>query len=257
MPIGWDHPDAARYYEAFCARHARYVDANRALIAAAALRPGLGVLDLGAGTGRTAEIALEHGVELTCVEPAEAMRRVGEARVPRATWLAAWPDVRGVFDRVLCGAAIWQMLPLEETFARAAESLQPGGALVFDVPASYLGEPDPPGGGRDPYLLELPGRLAAGRTPNAAATEPLPDASGIDGLLAAAGLVPAGWCCRSRLTQPMLRDWLKIPPLTDALLDGFSADERADLVDAAYAACDAGSWRWEMWAGWTAWKFGR
>src|SRR5579862_6746951 len=91
MPIGWDHPDTARYYEAFCRWHARYTDANLALIAAAALRPGLRVLDLAAGTGRTAQAALEHGTQLTCVEPAHAMRQVGESRVPQARWLMAWP----------------------------------------------------------------------------------------------------------------------------------------------------------------------
>ena len=38
MPIGWDHPETARYYEAFCERHSRYGDANAALIAAALSR---------------------------------------------------------------------------------------------------------------------------------------------------------------------------------------------------------------------------
>jgi hypothetical protein len=52
----------------------------------------------------------------------------------------------------------------------------------------------------------------------------------------------------------VLRDWLKIPPLTDVLLDGLSADERAAVVDAAYTGCDPESWRWETWSGWTAWK---
>jgi hypothetical protein len=47
---------------------------------------------------------------------------------------------------------------------------------------------------------------------------------------------------------------MKIPVLTDALLDGIEPDLRARLVDAAYARCDAASWRWEAWIGWTAWK---
>lgn len=254
MPIGWDHPDTARYYEAFCRVHRRYADANRALIAAAALRPGLRVLDLAAGTGHTAAAAIEYGVEVICVEPAHAMRQAGEDHVPQARWLATWPADGDAFDRVLCGAGIWQMLPLGETFARAASALHTGGAFVFNVPSLYLGEADPPGGGRDPYLLELAGKLSAGRAPQAGAAEPVPPADEIDALLAAAGFNGARWGFRNRLTQPALRDWMKIPPLTDALFARLPADERAALVDAAYAQCDPESWRWETWSGWTAWK---
>src|SRR5690242_262718 len=137
MAIGWDHPDTARYYEAFCRQHGRYLDANRALIAATALRPGLRVLDWAAGTGRTALAAQEYGVEVTCVEPAHAMRQVGEGLAPQARWLAAWPEGGDDFDRVLCGAAIWQMLPLEATVARAWSALRAGGALVFNIPSLY------------------------------------------------------------------------------------------------------------------------
>ena len=254
MPIGWDHPDTARYYEAFCRRHPRYVDANRALIAAAALRPGLRVLDLAAGTGRTAEAALESGADVTCLEPAHAMRDVGADRVSRARWLETWPADGDTFDRVLCGAAVWQMLPLGAAFTRVASVLRPGGAFVFNVPSLYLGEADPPGGGRDPYLLELVGRLSVGRVPGADAVERVPPAEEIDVLLAEAGFAAARWGWRARLTQPAWRDWLKIPPITDALLGGLPADERAALVDAAYAQCDPESWRWETWSGWTAWK---
>jgi SAM-dependent methyltransferase len=254
MAIGWDHPDTARYYEAFCRRHRRYGDANRALIAAAALRPGLRVLDLGAGTGRTAEVALEHGVDVTCIEPAQAMRRVGAGRVPEAQWLDAWPEDGVAFDRVLCGAGVWQMLPLDQTLRRGARALHAGGAFVFNVPSLYLGEADPPGGGRDPCLLQLSSRLSVGRAPSAGAGERVPNAGEIDILLAETGFVSVRWSCRGRLTQPALRDWLKIPPLTDVLLDGLSADERAAVVDAAYTGCDPESWRWETWSGWTAWK---
>jgi len=254
MPIGWDHPDTARYYEAFCRRHPRYADANRALIAAATLRPGLRVLDVAAGTGRTAEAALAYGADLTCVEPANAMRQEGERRVPQARWVETWHIEGDGFDRVLCGAAIWQMLPLVETFTRAAAALHGGGALVFNIPSLYLGEADPPGGGQDPYLLELAGKLSRGQGPMASAVERLPTAGEVDALLDDAGFDAAHWGFRSKLTQSAWRDWMKVPPLTDALLDGYSADDRAALIDAAYAQCDPESWRWETWSGWTAWK---
>jgi hypothetical protein len=81
-----------------------------------------------------------------------------------------------------------------------------------------------------------------------------PGADEIERLLREAGFAPARWCARSRLTQTALRDWMKIPVLTDALLDGMAADDRAALVEAAYAQCDTASWRWEAWTGWTAWR---
>ena len=54
---GWDDPQAPIYYEAFCRKHSRYGRANAALIAHARMEPGMRVLDLAAGTGRTAEAA--------------------------------------------------------------------------------------------------------------------------------------------------------------------------------------------------------
>jgi SAM-dependent methyltransferase len=255
MSIGWNHPETARYYELFCRRHARYRVANEVLAAHAAIPRGARVLDLGAGTGRTAEAVLRtlgpRG-RVACLEPAEAMRAAGARRLrdPRVSWVQNWPD--GQFDRVLCGAAIWQMAPLEETFRRVAGRLAPRGLFVFNVPSLYLGRPDAPGGGRDPYLLELPGLLAAGRVP-AAEAQPLSSARHVEAALAAAGFQPERWYLRQPFTQPALRDWLKIPVLTDALLPELSAAERARRVDQAYHGADPRSWRWEAWYGWTAW----
>jgi hypothetical protein len=182
------------------------------------------------------------------------MRDAGRRRLPQPLWLAGWPPSGERFDRVLCGAAIWQMMPLGETFAHVAALLKPGGGFAFNLPSLYLGEADEPGGGSDPRLLELAARLAGGLIPAAAAVEALPGADAIERLLREAGLAPVRWCARSRLTQAALRDWLKIPVLTDALLDGMAADRRAALVDAAYARCDPAAWRWEAWTGWTAWR---
>jgi ubiquinone/menaquinone biosynthesis C-methylase UbiE len=97
------------------------------------------VLDVGAGTGRTAEAALGvlgPGTRVICVEPSPAMRRAGKARLKdsRVRWQPALPARRGSFDRILCGAAIWQMTPLAETLARFAALLREGGALCFNIP---------------------------------------------------------------------------------------------------------------------------
>ena len=246
--IGWDSADTARYYGAVAG--GRYATANAALVAHAALERGMRVLDVAAGTGATAEAALGEGVAVVCFEPAAAMREAGARRLAgnRVQWSAHWPD--GVFDRVLCGAAIWQLQPLAATFARCAASLRPGGALVFNIPAAYLGEPDGAGGGEDPWLVGLAVALAAlGHATPAALEVELPDADGVERLARAAGLQPRRWSVTHRLTQAELCAWMKVPVLTDRLLAGMTADERAAAIDAA--DLDPGSWRPERWLGWT------
>lgn len=255
MSIGWNHPETARYYELFCRRHPRYRAANEALAAHAEIPRNCRVLDLAAGTGRTAEAALRYlgrGGRVTCLEPAEAMRAAGSRRLldHRVGWVTEWPETR--FERVLCGAAIWQMSPLEDTFRRVAGRLTAGGLFAFNIPSLYLGRPDAPGGGRDPYLLELPGLLAAGRVP-AAEPQPLRGAQHVEAALAAAGFRAERWYVRQPFTQRAFRDWLKIPVLTDALLPELDAADRARRVELAYRRVDPLSWRWEAWYGWTAW----
>lgn len=260
--IGWDHPATAERYESYCRRHARYRRANEALVREAALGPGMRVLDVGAGTGRTAAAALpllgDDG-SIVCAEPAAAMRAVGMDRLDdaRVEWRADLPCAAEIFDRILCGAAIWQMTPLEATIRRFAALLRAGGAVCFDIPALYLGEPDEPGGGRDPLLLEIQGRLAASRE-RAAAPAPAGawrhDSADIEAMLRAAGLEPRAWTFRVRLTQTAYARWLTIPVLTDRLFPGVAPEERDRRIERALAAADPRSFKWERWRGWTAWK---
>jgi SAM-dependent methyltransferase len=254
--LGWDNPKIGRYYESFCRHHDRYREANAVLVREADLTPGQRVLDLGAGTGRTAEAALPllgPRVTIVCVEPSSPMRAVGEVRLrdTRVRWLSECPGDIAAFDRILCGAAIWHMTPLDRTFQWLAGLLAPDGALSFNIPSLYLGEPDEPGGGRDPLLLDLPALLSRGRAA-AAAGIPLPDADGVEAFLFEAGLRPRRWTFRVRFTQGAFRDWLKLPVLTDWMLDDADADDRARNIDEAFARVDPASWRWERWTGWTA-----
>jgi SAM-dependent methyltransferase len=255
MRYGWNHPETARAYEVFCVRHRRYHTANQALIDAAALRPGQRILDLASGTGRTAAIAhdaLEGHCELVCIEPADAMRAVGEQRLPHARWVAEWPPDE-TFDRVLCGAALWQFSPLDRVVTRAFSAVRRGGAFAFTIPLQYLGQPDDPGGGADAWLTNMVGYLADGLVAQAGEADVHTEAE-VEGVLTAAGFRPVAWSVRGKLTQEEYRDWLKIPVLTDALLGAWDAVERAARIDAAFARSDAASWRWEAWRGWTAWK---
>ncbi len=248
---GWDHPLTARYYEEFCRRHTRYQEANEALIRAVSIEPGMRILDVGAGTGRTAESALPllgEG-EIECVEPADAMRRLGEQRLSdaRVSWRAGLPDATHRYDRIVWGAGIWQAAPLDQTILHLASLLGRDGALCFNIPMLYLGIPDEPGGGPDPLLLELPGRLRTPAQPMPPEYDPLPNSEGLDEMLRDCGLQPERTAFRIRISQECLRDWLKIPMMTDRLMPGVDPMKRARRIDEAYSKVSADSWKWEGW----------
>lgn len=266
--IGWDHSTTADRYEHFCRRHARYRRANDVLVREAAIEPGMRVLDFGAGSGRTASAALRRlgrDGTVVCVEPAAAMREIGRRRLrhSRVTWHADLPDAsthRDTFDRVLAGAVIWQLDSLDEWIPRLTSLLRPGGALVFDLPALYLGEPDEPGGGDDPLLLDLMTRLLSERGPRRQSSEsPNPSAwrhrsEDVDAALCRAGLRYRTWAFRYRLTQAAYARWLSIPVTTEGLFAGVDAAERDRRIERALSAVDGRSFKWERWRGWTAWK---
>jgi len=255
----WDDPETAEYYEAFCARHTRYIHANTELIAHAHLSPDMSVLDLAAGTGRTAEAALEFlgdDGKVSCVEPHAGMRTEGMRRLPdhRVEWSAVLPKPPQSFDRILCGAAIWQLHPLPETFRVLASLLRPAGALAFNIPALYLMEPDEPGGGSDPLLLSLPPLLFESSAGEPIQSQDPLSSTRIDTWLYAAGFRTQSWSFSQRLTQAAYADWLKIPVLTDHMLNGLTPKAIAQRIDEAMESLDCSSWKWERWRGWTAWK---
>ncbi len=261
----WNAPETATYYEAFCRSHSRYIRANAALMAHADIKPEMRVLDLAAGTGRTAEAALRRlgdSGSVLCVEPSAGMRTEGMRRITdqRVQWSSLLPDTAESFDRIVCGAAIWQMNPIREALRALARLLRPGGALCFNIPALYLLEPEEPGGGSDPSLLSLPMLLmtsAVSAPPEEALEEPVPaplSHSAIGAWLRLVGLRPESWSFRVRVTQDAYADWLKIPVMTDRLLGGLTPQERARQIDSALHSVDRSSWKWERWRGWTAWK---
>jgi SAM-dependent methyltransferase len=265
--IGWDHPATAESYERFCRMHRRYRRANDILVHEAEIPPGARVLDFGAGSGRTATSALRRlgpGGTVVCVEPATAMRAAGRKRIrdPRVTWRAELPDDthREQFDRVLAGAVVWQLESLDDWLARAVAVLRPGGALAFNVPALYLGEPDEPGGGVDPSLLDLMASLASEHeTDDQPPLASVPRGwchtrDDVETSLCRAGLHYRAWEFRHRLTQVAYARWLSIPVVTDRLLASLAAAERTWRIERALAAVDRDSFKWERWRGWTAWK---
>ncbi len=261
----WDHPQAAVHYEAFCGCHSRYLEANAALVAHAQIGPEMSLLDVAAGTGRTAEATLPllgKDGRVLCMEPSATMRLAGMRRLTdkRVAWSADLPNAPDGFDRIVCGAAIWQLRPIAEALVRLARLLRSGGALCFNIPALYLQEPDESGGGSDPSLLSLPALLHTmsqeRRTQEPDTSEaPAPLSHGaIEAQLRAAGLRADSWRFRVRMTQEAYAAWLKIPAAAAGLLGGLSPDQRAQRISSALDLVDRSSWKWERWCGWTAWK---
>jgi SAM-dependent methyltransferase len=257
---GWDHPDTPAYYEAFCRVSSRYSRANAELIAHAAIEPSMRILDVAAGTGRTAEAALEclgPAGRVICVEPSAPMRAEAKRRVPdpRVAWAANLADVRGPFQRILCGAAIWQFNPLPATIRALAGLLAPAGALCFNIPALYLLEPDDPGGGSDSLLLSMPALLWTSGAPNTARpNRHTLTRRSISRWLRVAGFRTRSWEFRLRFTQEEYAAWLKIPVVAALLLSDRTPAQRSRAIDAALRQVDRSSWKWERWRGWTAWK---
>jgi hypothetical protein len=149
---------------------------------------------------------------------------------------------------------MWQLNPIADTLRKLAARLRPGGALCFNIPSLYLLEADEPGGGADPLLLSLPALLWRRLPPGAPAFVPALDRPSLTAWLRAASLRPRPWQFRVRLTQEAYAAWLKIPVLTDGMMPGVAAAERARRIDAALESVDRSSWKWERWSGWTAWK---
>jgi len=254
----WDDPWTPIYYEAFCRDHARYRLANEALIGHACLAPGMRVLDLAAGTGRTAEAAMQTMMsgEIVCVDPSAPMRTEGQRRLGALPieWRSDLP-VDTSFDRILCGAGFWQLDP-EKEWSRLPGLLKPSGAICFNVPALYLLEPNGPDADSWPFDLVahlIEGRGASPANESRTASAPL-TAARIERWLANAALAVEAWEFFVPLTPRDYADWLKIPAVNRDMMPELTPPQRADRIETALATLTSGSPTLERWRGWTAWK---
>ena len=101
------------------------MDAVRSVLPAGARH----VLDLGAGTGKLTSVLLDLGLDVTAVEPDDAMRALVD---PRATGLAGTaervPLADASVDGVLVGQA-WHWFDPASAVAEVRRVLRPGGTL--------------------------------------------------------------------------------------------------------------------------------
>jgi ubiquinone/menaquinone biosynthesis C-methylase UbiE len=128
---------AARYAESATLR----AGLNAALLDAAALAPGLAVLDLASGPGVLAREAATHvpGGRVVASDIAEGALAEGRRRAPEASLLFAAADAErmtfadGSFDRVLCGLGLMFFPDAPRALAEMRRVLKPGGRAVFSV----------------------------------------------------------------------------------------------------------------------------
>ncbi len=107
-------------------------------------RPGMRLLDVGAGSGRAALLLAEQGVNVTCVEPSDAMRMILLGRIAddssRDAHLTVLPGelqtlaLHDTFD-IAAACHVLYLLPpgaLERGLAALRAHLNPGGWLIGD-----------------------------------------------------------------------------------------------------------------------------
>lgn len=110
---------------------------RRAAIAAAGIRPGATVADVGTGTGFLAEAALDQGARVIGIDISEGMldqvstRLSGRPFEPRQTDGTELPLADAEVDAVLANMFLHHAEDPSATIARMARALKPGGTLVI------------------------------------------------------------------------------------------------------------------------------
>ena len=123
------------------------------------------ILDVGAGSGKTAEVLTEHGFKVDCVSPGKMLGDLVEARLKKGSTL-----YRGRFEEVAIPKSYdlvlfsesFQYIPIDMAITKAMSLLKPGGhILICDFFKRPAAGPSPVGGGHSfdawqTYLKKAP-----------------------------------------------------------------------------------------------------
>jgi ubiquinone/menaquinone biosynthesis C-methylase UbiE len=110
---------------------------RRAAIAAAGIRPGMTVADIGTGTGFLAEAALDAGAHVIGVDLSDAMlkqvtSRLGERDLEtRQSTVESLPLAAEEVDAIVANMFLHHAEDPPATIAQLARALKPGGRLVI------------------------------------------------------------------------------------------------------------------------------
>lgn len=252
----WQKLEQAEYYAAYCERSSLYSDLASELVAAADVRPGHKVADVGCGTGVSAATALAaagadgslHGVDPALRMVIASRQAVVDerARFDQGT-ARLLPHLEVAFDRVICNSALWLDQDLTEALAAIHRCLAPEGRFAFSIPAEFLGHNEhwtetDAGKATARAIEEVRAELgleqaAAAQEGQAAAAQPHPELLGsIDRVTTA--LEAAGFAAvtatlyRRPWTVGDYIDWLSQPVVLHAAVDSDDEARQTAFVEA-------------------------
>jgi SAM-dependent methyltransferase len=118
------------------------------VVAAAGLAPGEAMLEVGCGAGQATQGFAKRGLRILALDPGPAMLEAARKRLAGfanvrfvETTFEAWPPALAAF-KLVAAAQSWHWVARDVGFAKAAATLQPGGALaVFGNVAMPIAAP--------------------------------------------------------------------------------------------------------------------
>lgn len=248
-PSPWHDWFTAAAYEAYVQKYGVYDWLNGHLAEVAQLDDARRVLDLACGTGATARGCLPYlgrDAELVGVDHSPQMVETARTQVedPRCEFFVGGAcelsrRVDGPFDRVVCGAAFWQLPEPARVLDELAVLTERDALLALNVPASQLDRD-----GVEPHALQVAveRQLRAETDCHLSSAPRFGSLEALEGLLADAGFaLETSWESCYEATQRELAALMLIPAMTATLAPDlsvlqsrraiFRAVDRVDLDD--------------------------